>query len=474
MPQKILIDPVTRIEGHAKVTIQLGDDGQVLDARLHITQLRGFEKFCENRPFYEMPALMARICGICPVSHLIASSKTCDAILGVNIPPNAARLRRILNLAQILQSHALSVFHLSSPDLLLGMDAPPETRHLFGVAAVAPEVARDGIALRRIGQQIIEILAGKRIHPAWVVPGGVSHALTEEKRDQIQQMLPDGIVAVQRSLDRFRGLFQRFPEEMASFANFPSLFLGLTDGAGKLEYYDGPLRMVGSDGNVIADHLRADDYQNYLGEVAEDDSYLKSAFYRPWGYPDGIYRVGPLARLNLVSNCGTPLADHELGLLRTFAGSPLLGSFHYHHARLIEMLHVTERMQELLAHPDVLSPHVRAVAEPNCEEGVGISEAPRGTLLHHYKVDRNGLMRWANLIIATGHNNLAMNRGVKQAATYFVRDGKLSPGALNRVEAVIRAFDPCLSCSTHAIGQMPLRIEVRDPAGALLDHCRRD
>jgi len=474
MPQKILIDPVTRIEGHAKVTIQLGDDGQVLDARLHITQLRGFEKFCENRPFYEMPALMARICGICPVSHLIASSKTCDAILGVNIPPNAARLRRILNLAQILQSHALSVFHLSSPDLLLGMDAPPETRHLFGVAAVAPEVARDGIALRRIGQQIIEILAGKRIHPAWVVPGGVSHALTEEKRDQIQQMLPDGIVAVQRSLDRFRGLFQRFPEEMASFANFPSLFLGLTDGAGKLEYYDGPLRMVGSDGNVIADHLRADDYQNYLGEVAEEDSYLKSAFYRPWGYPDGIYRVGPLARLNLVSNCGTPLADHELGLLRTFAGSPLLGSFHYHHARLIEMLHVTERMQELLAHPDVLSPHVRAFAEPNCEEGVGISEAPRGTLLHHYKVDRNGLMRWANLIIATGHNNLAMNRGVKQAATYFVRDGKLSPGALNRVEAVIRAFDPCLSCSTHAIGQMPIRIEVRDPAGALLDHCRRD
>ena len=474
MPQKILIDPVTRIEGHAKVTIQLGDDGQVLDARLHITQLRGFEKFCENRPFYEMPALMARICGICPVSHLIASSKTCDSILGVNIPPNAARLRRILNLAQILQSHALSVFHLSSPDLLLGMDAPPETRHLFGVAAVAPEVARDGIALRRIGQQIIEILAGKRIHPAWVVPGGVSHALTEEKRDQIQQMLPDGIVAVQRSLDRFRGLFQRFPEEMASFANFPSLFLGLTDGAGKLEYYDGPLRMVGSDGNVIADHLRADDYQNYLGEVAEEDSYLKSAFYRPWGYPDGIYRVGPLARLNLVSNCGTPLADHELGLLRTFSGSPLLGSFHYHHARLIEMLHVTERMQELLAHPDVLSPHVRAFAEPNCEEGVGISEAPRGTLLHHYKVDRNGLMRWANLIIATGHNNLAMNRGVKQAATYFVRDGKLSPGALNRVEAVIRAFDPCLSCSTHAIGQMPIRIEVRDPAGALLDHCRRD
>jgi NAD-reducing hydrogenase large subunit len=473
MSQRIVIDPVTRIEGHAKVTIQLGDDGQVADARLHITQLRGFEKFCENRPFYEMPSLMARICGICPVSHLIASSKACDAILGVNIPPNAARLRRIMNLAQILQSHALSVFHLSSPDLLLGMDAPPETRHLFGVAAVAPEVARDGIRLRQIGQQIIEMLGDKRIHPAWVVPGGVSHPLAEEKRDRIQRMLPDGIAALQRSLDRFRGLFQCFPEEMASFANFPSLFLGLTDGAGKLEYYDGPLRIVGADGMVVADHLRAEDYPHYMGEVAEDDSYLKSAYYKPLGYPDGIYRVGPLARLNLVTNCGTPLADHELGVLRSFAGSPLLGSFHYHHARLIEMLHVIERMHELLSDPDVLSPHVRAFAEPNCEEGVGISEAPRGTLLHHYKVDRNGLMRWANLIIATGHNNLAMNRGVKQAATYFVRDGKFSEGALNRVEAVIRAFDPCLSCSTHAIGQMPLDIDLRDASGALLDNRRR-
>jgi NAD-reducing hydrogenase large subunit len=469
MAKTILIDPVTRIEGHAKVTVRLTDDGQIADARLHITQLRGFEKFCENRPFYEMPSLMARICGICPVSHLIASSKACDAILGVNIPANAARLRRILNLAQILQSHALSVFHLSSPDLILGMDAPPEKRHLFGVAASAPEVARDGIRLRQIGQQIIEILGGKRIHPAWVVPGGVTAPLTEEKHAQIRAMLPDGLAALDRTLGRFRGLFQCFPEEVQSFANFPSLFLGLTDGFGHLEYYDGPLRLVGADGNVVANGLRPADYPNYIGEVAESDSYLKSAYYRPLGYPNGIYRVGPLARLNLVTSCGTPLADHELGALRAFAGSPLLSSFHYHQARLIEMLHVIERMQDLLAHPDILSPHVRAFAEPNQEEGVGISEAPRGTLLHHYKVDRNGLIRWANLIIATGHNNLAMNRGIKQTAAYFVRDGQLSEGALNRVEAVIRAFDPCLSCSTHAAGQMPLEIHLLDSTGALLD-----
>ena len=469
MGQKILIDPVTRIEGHAKVTIQLDDDGRVADARLHITQLRGFEKFCENRPFYEMPSLMARICGICPVSHLIASAKVCDAILGVNIPPNAARLRTILNLAQVLQSHALSVFHLSSPDLVLGMDSPVEQRHLFGVAASAPEVARDGIRLRQIGQQIIETLGGKRIHPAWVVPGGVSAPLTAEKRDQITAWLPDGIAALERTLDRFRGLFQRFPEEMETFANFPSLFLGLTNGAGKLEYYDGPLRVMAADGTVIMNAIPPARYAEYIGEVAESDSYLKSAYYRPMGYPDGIYRVGPLARLNLVSHCGTRLADHELGALRTFAGAPLLSSFHYHHARLIEMLYAVERISELLAEPDVLSPHVRAFAEPNCEEGVGISEAPRGTLLHHYKVDRNGLVRFANLIIATGHNNLALNRGVKQAATYFVRGGKLSDGALNRVEAVVRAFDPCLSCSTHAFGQMPLRIDLVGPDGAVID-----
>jgi len=357
---------------------------------------------------------------------------------------------------------------------VLGMDAPPETRNLFGVAAAASEVARDGIRLRQIGQQIIETLAGKRIHPAWVVPGGVSAPLTEDKRDHIAAMLPDGISAIDRTLDRFRSLFQRFPEEMECFANFPSLFLGLTDGAGKLEYYDGPLRVVAADGNVIASGLKAEDYPNYIGEVAENDSYLKSAYYSPMGYPDGIYRVGPLARLNLVTHCGTRRADHELGVLRTVSGAPLLSSFHYHHARLIEMLYAVERLEELLGDPDVLNPHVRAFAEPNCDEGVAMSEAPRGTLLHHYKVDSNGLIRWANLIIATGHNNLAMNRGVKQAASYFVRDGKLSEGALNRVEAVIRTFDPCLSCSTHAVGQMPLRIFLLGPDGAVIDTRSRE
>ena len=467
------IDPVTRIEGHARVTIQLDENGEVADARFHVTQFRGFEKLCEGRPFSEMPSLMARICGICPVSHLIASGKACDALLAVTIPANAARLRRVLNLAQILQSHALSVFYLSAPDLVLGMDAPPGRRNVLGIAADSPEVARDGIRLRQIGQQIIELLGGKRIHPAWVVPGGVSAPLTEEKRDRILAMLPDGFAALDRTLERFRALLRCFPEEVSVFANFPSLFAGLTDGHGRLEFYDGPLRIVGPDGDVVADHLAPERYPEYFREAGEPDSFLKSAYYGPMGYPAGMYRVGPLARLNVAASCGTPRADHELGVLRSFAGTPLLGSFHYHHARLVEMIHALERMEELLKDPDILDPNVRAWARASRREGIGIAEAPRGTLLHHYRVDSNGLIQWANLIIATGQNNLAMNRGVLQAARHFVRDGRLSDGTLNRIEAVIRTFDPCLSCSTHAAGTMPLDVELRGPAGELLDRQRR-
>jgi NAD-reducing hydrogenase large subunit len=471
--QTIVIDPVTRIEGHAKVTIQIGEDGQVADARFHVTQFRGFEKLCEKRPYYEMPSLMARICGICPVSHLIASSKACDAILAVTIPPNAARLRRILNLAQILQSHALSVFHLSSPDLLLGMDGDPASRNLFGVAETAPEVARDGVRLRQIGQQIIETLAGKRIHPAWAVPGGVSAPLTAAKHQAITAMLPDAIAAIERTFERFRNLFARFPSEIESFANFPSLFLGLTDGSGKLEHYDGPLQVANAEGTLLCNGIPPERYSEYIGEQTEDDSYMKSAYYKPLGYPDGMYRVGPLPRLNLVDTCGTPKADGELETLRKVGGRILRSSFYYHHARLVEMLYSVERIAELLAAPDILDTHVRAFAQPNAEEGVGIAEAPRGTLLHHYKVDKNGLICWANLIIATGNNNLAMNRGVKQVAVSVVRDGHLNEGALNRIEAVIRAFDPCLSCSTHALGQMTLAVETFDHRGRNIERMVR-
>jgi len=475
MSRTILIDPVTRIEGHAKITIHLDDNGGVEDAFFHVTQFRGFEKLCEGRPFYEMPSLMARICGICPVSHLMASAKACDALLAVQIPEPAANLRRIMNLAQVVQSHALSFFHLASPDLLLGMDSDPTQRHIFGVAQSHPTLARDGIRLRQFGQQIIEWLGGKRIHPAWVVPGGVSEPLSAERRDQILATIPEARQIAIRTLDWFKTVMDDYREEIRTFANFPSLFMGLVNSEdNSLALYDGHIRIVDATGHIVADRLDPTDYPAYVEEAVEPWTYLKFPYYKPMGYPGGFYRVGPLARLNIIEKCGTPLADQEWAEFRSLERGAVLSSFHYHYARLIEILYGVERMEELLNTPDILSTHVRAYAQPNRSEGVGVSEAPRGTLMHHYRIDENGLIQTANLIIATGHNNLAMNRGVKQVARHFIHGEKIEEGMLNRVEAVIRTFDPCLSCSTHAMGKMPMQVDLMGPDGRVLDTVRRD
>lgn len=473
MPRTIVIDPVTRLEGHGKITLQLDDAGVVQDAMFHVTQLRGFEKFCEGRPFYEMPNITARVCGICPVSHLIASSKACDAILAVKIPPVAANLRRVLNLAQLIQSHALSFFYLSSPDLLLGMDAPPEERNILHLAHEHPSIAADGVALRQFGQRVIELMAGRRIHPGWTVPGGVNEPLSAEKRDQILAMIPAAVAAIQRTLGWFRDAVEKFSAEIEVFANFPTLFLGMIDDRGLAEYYDGSLRVIDSEGNIIAGELEPAGYAEYIGEATEPFTYMKFPYYKPLGYPGGTYRVGPLARLNLAGRCDTPLADEQWRRFRAMSPRPLLSSFHYHQARLIEMLHAAEKMERLLADPGILDKHVRATASVNSLEGVGVAEAPRGTLIHHYKVDENGLIVWANLIIATGHNNAAMNRGILQTARHYVQGDEVKEGMLNRVEAVVRTFDPCLSCSTHAMGQMPLTVEVRAPNGSLVREVRR-
>ncbi|MFO7682115.1 MAG: Ni/Fe hydrogenase subunit alpha [Chloroflexota bacterium] len=469
MSKTITIDPVTRIEGHSKITIQLDDQGQVQDARFHVTQFRGFEKLSEGRPFHEMPALTARVCGICPVSHLIASAKTCDALLAVTPPRTARNLRRIMNLAQITQSHALSFFHLSSPDLVLGMDADPAKRHLFGVAQAKPQLAQDGIALRKFGQQIIELLGGKRIHPSWIVPGGVSHPLSPEDRQTILKMIPDALERAQHTLDWYKGVFGQFSDEIRTFANFPSLFMGMVNPDGLLSMYAGKIRIVNAVGDIVVDHLEPASYQEWLAEAVEPDSYLKSPYYRQMGYPNGIFRVGPLARMNIISRCGTDRADQEWAEFRSLQRGAVLSSFHYHYARLIEIIYCIERIRNLLNDPDIMSDHVRAYAEPNAFEGVGMSEAPRGTLLHHYKINRDGHIEWVNMIIATGNNNLAMNKGVYQVAKHFVRGEKIQEGMLNRVEAVIRTFDPCLSCSTHAFGQMPLQVQLMAPDGEVLD-----
>jgi NAD-reducing hydrogenase large subunit len=473
MEQRITIEPVTRIEGHARISLVLDASGQVHDAHFQVTQVRGFEKFVEGRPFFEMPSLTARTCGICPVSHALASAKACDQLLAVTIPETATKLRRILNLGQFIQSHALSFFYLSAPDLLLGMDHPPETRNFFGIAAADPQFARDGIRLRQFGQQVIERLAGRRIHPAWVVPGGVNSPLNETARITTLNDIPEIKTLVCTHLERFKQSLAQYEEYIRVFASFPSLFLGLVSNEGNLEYYDGRVRIIDDAGVTIGDHLEAKNYQEYIGEAVEPWTYLKFPYYKPQGYPNGMYRVGPLARLNLAARCGTELADLELTAFRRLEPGPILSSFQYHYARLVEVLYAVEMIEMLLTQPSILDKNVRAVAGVNNLEGVGMTEAPRGTLIHHYKINEDGLIEWANLIIATGHNNLAMNRGILQAAQYYLNGATLHEGLLNRIEAVIRAFDPCLACSTHAVGTMPLVIELIGPDGATLDQVRR-
>jgi NAD-reducing hydrogenase large subunit len=469
MTQTILIDPVTRLEGHGKITIQLDSQGEVEDAHFHVTQVRGFERFSAGRPFYEMPSLMARICGICPVSHLIASAKACEAIMSVRIPHTAAQLRRMLNLAQMVQSHALSFFYLASPDLLLGMESDPKARHVFGVVAAKPELGRAGVALRRFGQHMIELLANKRIHPGWVVPGGVTEPLDPAKRDEILAMLPEAYANVSLALAAYKQIADTFKQEIEVFANFPSNYMSLINEDESIEFTDGALRMIDPKGNIIEDGITASQFSEKIGEAVEPYSFTKFPYYKPLGYPEGSYRVGPLARLNIVKSMGTPLAEKELAEFKQLAAGPVESAFHYHHARLIEILYGIERIEQILGDPLVLDKHVRASAGVNRLEGAGQAEAPRGTLYHHYKVDENGLITWANLVIATGQNNNAMNKGVLQAAKAYVKDGKFTEGTLNRIEAVIRTFDPCLSCSTHADGRLALELQLYSSDGELLD-----
>lgn len=483
MTRTVTIDPVTRIEGHAKITIQLDDQGEVADARFHVTEFRGFEKFCEGRTFWEMPGITARICGICPVSHLMASSKAGDALLSVRIPPTAAKLRRMMNWAQLVQSHALSFFHLSGPDLLLGMESAPAQRNVMGLIEQYPDIARRGIGLRHFGQQVIRLLGGRSVHPAWTVAGGVREALSEATRAEIAAMLPEAFASAELGLQLLKERLPSFSQEIARYGDFPSYFLGLVTPKGGLEHYDGVLRVMDSEGRIVEDGVAPEDYRTIISEAVEPWSYLKFPYYRKavggdgatLDYAKGMYRVGPLARVNLCSFAGTARADAELAEFRKLNpnGKPVSSSFHYHYARLIEILFSLEKIAELVADPTITDEHVRSRAEVNQQLGVGVSEAPRGTLFHEYQVDDNGILQKVNLIIATGQNNLAMNRTVRQIAQAYVSGDKLSEGILNRIEHGIRTYDPCLSCSTHALGQMPMQVQLVNSGGAVVDEVER-
>ena len=470
----ITINPVTRIEGHAKITIHLDETGEVADARFHVVEFRGFEKFCEGRFFAEMPQITARICGICPVSHLLASAKACDAILGVEIPRPAKLLRELLHMGQLTQSHALSFFHLSAPDLLLGFDSDPAQRNIVGLIQQHPDIAKRGIRLRKFGQEVIKLTGGRKIHADFPVPGGVNKVLTVAERNEMLAGLPEATDHARFALDLMKKYQSDHLQEVEEFASFDSNFMGLAQPDGSLEHYDGKLRFCDNDGHMLEDRIDPAHYLAIIAEATESWSYLKFPFIKRLGYPQGMYRVGPLARLNICDRISTPLAHAELQQWRTTNHAPRRSSFHYHWARLIEIVYALERIRQLLEDREITSTDVMVSGPPRNEEGVGVIEAPRGTLFHHYWVDASGRIEKVNLIVATGHNNLAMNRAVKAIAEKYVKSQHLQEGMLNRVEAAIRCYDPCLSCSTHAVGQMPMRVELLDADDRVLQTVQRD
>jgi NAD-reducing hydrogenase large subunit len=435
--QKITIEPVTRIEGHAKVTIHTNESGGVDRAYLHINEFRGFEKFCEGRLVQEMPSITPRICGICPVSHHLAAAKAADDLFGVQPPRPANLLRELMHLGQVIQSHGMHFFELAGPDLLLGFDADPESRNVLGLLSLNPELARRAIGLRKFGQQIIQILGGRRIHPVFAVPGGVNKSLKADERAAIQSQIGEAIATLQIGLKIVKDWAEQNGEQLERF--------------------------------------QGSRYLDYIAEHTEKWSYLKFPYYKKFGWPDGVYRVGPLGRLNVAGHIGAPLAHSELEVFKALNdGRPVENTLYYHYARLIEALFAVERAGLLLDDPDILSTDIIETRQNFRGEGVGVLEAPRGTLIHHYWAKEDGVIEKVNLIVATGHNNWAMCEAVDSVAKTYITGAPIQQGWLNRVEAAVRAYDPCLSCSTHAIGQMPLIVEVRSPEGELIQALRRD
>jgi NAD-reducing hydrogenase large subunit len=425
-----------------------------------------------------MPGLPSRTCGICPVSHLLASAKATEAVMGVMIPPAARLQRKMANLGQIVQSHALSFFHLSAPDLLLGMESDPEGRNVFGLMQAEPDLVRRGIRLRRYGQLVIEAVAGQRIHGTGIVPGGVAEPITPEQRDELRDDLDEAVEAAGATVELSFGLLDRYAREVEVFGSFPSLYLAHCGPDGTWEHDEGGLRVIDGDGGTIVDGLDPARYREVLGEAASPDSYLKVPYWKEAvtdGDPrTGMYRVGPLARINIAERFGTPLADDGLAQLRDRVGRIASSSFLYHHARVLEVLASLERIATLLDDPVLMETDVRAHAVPSRRRGVGASEAPRGTLFHDYEVDEHGVVTGVNLLIATGQNEIAMNRTILDIAREYVTGPQIAEGTLNRIEAGVRAYDPCLSCSTHALGQMPMLVELVDAEGVTLDEVRRD
>ena len=472
--QKITIEPVTRIEGHAKVTIHLDDKGNVEHAYMHVNEFRGFEKFCEGRMVFEMPLITPRICGICPVSHHLASSKAGDEVLGCPPPRPASLLRELMHMGQVIQSHGMHFFELAGPDLLLGFDADPAVRNVVGVIQANPALAVKAVMLRKYGQEIIHTVGGRRIHPTFSVPGGVNKALTAADRDSILAGLDESIATIQTGIAIMKDWAQKNQEDINKFAVFPTGYFGMVTPENGLELYQGNIRLIDAKGKQL-EKFDGRNYLEIISEHVENWSYLKFPYYKKMGYPAGVYRVGPLGRLNIAEKIDTPLANAELKIFKAInKGLPVENTLYYHYARLIETLFAAERVKVLLDDPDILSNDLLNTHHESRGQGVGIIEAPRGTLIHHYWANETGQITRVNLIVSTGHNNWAMSNSVDSVAKTYISGQKLTEGLLNRVEAAIRAYDPCLSCSTHAVGQMPMTVELLDADGQLVQTMSRE
>ena len=468
--KRIVIEPITRVEGHGKVTILLDEESKVKQARLHIVEFRGFERFIQGRPFWEIPVMVQRLCGICPVSHHLAAAKAMDRIVGgENLTPTAEKMRLLMHHGQFFQSHALHFFHLSSPDLLFGFDADVAIRNVIGVAAKYPDLAVQGVMMRKYGQEVIKVTAGKKIHGTGAIPGGINKNLSIAERDEllkdIDQMVEWGKGAVKIAKDYTVANL----EKLAPFGSFDSNHLSIIRSDGAYDIYDGGLRAIDFEGNKIFDHVDNQVYNDYIAEEVRPWSYMKFPFIKSIGPENGWYRVGPLARVNNADFFDSPLAEAERKeFMAVTNGKPNNITMAYHWARMIEMLHSIEKIQELLNDPDLQGTDL-VVKGDRREEAVGIIEAPRGTLFHHYTVDKNDQITMGNLIVSTTSNNVPMNLAVQKVAEDHLSGVEITEGLLNHVEVAIRAYDPCLSCATHAMGQMPLVVELFDCEGNLVD-----
>ena len=473
--RRVAIDPVSRVEGHGKVTLLLDDQNRVQQARLHIVEFRGFEAFIVGRPYWEVPVMVQRLCGICPVSHHLAASKAIDVALGITaIPRTAEVVRRLMHYGQIMQSHALHFFHLSSPDLLFGFDSDVTRRNIVGVAAAYPDIARQGVLLRKYGQEIIRLTAGKRVHGTGSVPGGVNRHLSAEERDAMQAQAPLMIEWCEAAVALVAKLHAQNPALFEHFGSLRSSWMSLVAPDGALDLYDGVLRVRSADGDTLVDGASVQDYLSLIEEETKPWTYLKFPYLRALGPRDGWYRVGPLARMHNCDRLPTPRAEaHRLHFL---AQGPAHATLAYHWARMIEMLHAMETIAELLADDAVLGGELATPLppqRPGLRRGVGVIEAPRGTLIHHYAIGEDDLVAECNLIVSTTHNNQAMNEAVRTVARQAFDGRELNEGMLNSIEVAIRAYDPCLSCATHALGSMPLEVTLADAQGRPIDRLLR-